>query len=305
VERTSEGYRLRLDNGEHFHCRRVVVATGLKDHVNIPPQFERISSAFVSHSSEHADYGIFDGKHVAVIGIGQSAMEGAALLAENGADVDVIARAGSINWVGRKSTQLIPRISHWLRAQLSPASQIGPFPLNWIVEYPGVWRCLWPSARRNITTRGIRPLAAGWLVQRTSGLQIRFERVVLSVKASDSRVALQLDDGSRVNVDHVLLATGYRFELRRCRFLAPELITGIASSDGYPVLSMGMESSAPGLHFIGASAVGSFGPLMRFVWGGGYASRSLTKHVLNGRKHSPAAKVVNRTSSFLQSETNG
>jgi len=48
---------------------------------------------------------------------------------------------------------------------------------------------------------------------------------------------------------------------------------------GYPVLSKAMESSIPGLHFIGAAAAESFGPLMRFVSGTGYCSRNLTRGV--------------------------
>jgi hypothetical protein len=40
-----------------------------------------------------------------------------------------------------------------------------------------------------------------------------------------------------------------------------------------------MESSIPGLHFIGAAAAESFGPLMRFVSGTGYCSRNLTRGV--------------------------
>ena len=35
----------------------------------------------------------------------------------------------------------------------------------------------------------------------------------------------------------------------------------------------------PGLHFVGSGAVRSFGPLMRFVAGSGYAARSLTRAI--------------------------
>jgi len=51
-----------------------------------------------------------------------------------------------------------------------------------------------------------------------------------------------------------------------------------------PVLSAGLESSAPGLHFVGASAVGSFGPLLRFIAGAGFAARHVTKAVLRGAR---------------------
>jgi hypothetical protein len=35
----------------------------------------------------------------------------------------------------------------------------------------------------------------------------------------------------------------------------------------------------PGLHFVGAAAAESFGPLMRFVAGSGYAARSVARRV--------------------------
>jgi hypothetical protein len=40
-----------------------------------------------------------------------------------------------------------------------------------------------------------------------------------------------------------------------------------------------LQSSVLGLYFLGAAAAWSFGPLMRFVWGGGYACRQLASRV--------------------------
>jgi hypothetical protein len=51
--------------------------------------------------------------------------------------------------------------------------------------------------------------------------------------------------------------------------------------DGYPVLRGNFESSVAGLHFMGCNAVPSYGPLMRFIWGAGYAARSVTRGVLS------------------------
>ncbi len=39
-----------------------------------------------------------------------------------------------------------------------------------------------------------------------------------------------------------------------------------------------------GLHFAGSSALKSFGPLMRFVWGAGYAARAVTRTSLATRR---------------------
>jgi len=49
--------------------------------------------------------------------------------------------------------------------------------------------------------------------------------------------------------------------------------------DGYPKLASGFRSSIPGLHFIGATAARSFGPLLYFVAGTEFASRELVSHL--------------------------
>ena len=54
---------------------RVVVATGLAHQQFRPGAFDGLPASLASHSSEHDDLGIFRGKHVAVIGRGQSACE--------------------------------------------------------------------------------------------------------------------------------------------------------------------------------------------------------------------------------------
>jgi hypothetical protein len=95
-------------------------------------------------------------------------------------------------------------------------------------------------------------------------------------------VRLTLDDGSQRVADHVLLGTGYRIDLRRYPFLDSGLLSTIRSVRGYPVLDAGFETSARGLHFVGAPAAWSFGPLMRFVAGAGFTSRAVARRVAHG-----------------------
>ena len=74
----------------------------------------------------------------------------------------------------------------------------------------------------------------------------------------------------------MLAATGFRVDIAKYPFLSERLLPQIAVADsGYPTLSGGFESSVPGLHFLGAPAAWSFGPLMRFVSGSWFASRTL------------------------------
>jgi hypothetical protein len=95
----------------------------------------------------------------------------------------------------------------------------------------------------------------------------------------DDEVELRVDDGSRRRVDHVLLGTGYSVDIARYRFLSAELLRQVSLMDGYPQLRSGFASSVPGLHFIGATAARTFGPLLYFVAGTEFASKDLTMHI--------------------------
>ena len=96
---------------------------------------------------------------------------------------------------------------------------------------------------------------------------------------------ITLDDGTDRTLDHALLGTGYKIDVTRYNFLAPSTLAKIRTADGFPQLDGAFESSLPGLHFLGAPAAWSYGPLMYFVSGTKYAARELT-HVLskNARK---------------------
>jgi len=102
---------------------------------------------------------------------------------------------------------------------------------------------------------------------------------VISAAPAGDRVTLKLQDGTERRVDHVLLATGYRVDIARYSFLSEDLLKSIRRIDGFPQLDAGFETSMAGLHFLGAPAAWSFGPLMRFVAGASFASRALTLRI--------------------------
>ncbi|MDI5966599.1 FAD-dependent oxidoreductase [Streptantibioticus silvisoli] len=92
------GFRLRLESGEEFTAPAVVVATGLTGAAHLPHELRGLAPAGpspggpVSHSSQHTVFHRFAGRHVAVVGAGQSALESAALLTDAGATVTLLAR---------------------------------------------------------------------------------------------------------------------------------------------------------------------------------------------------------------------
>jgi hypothetical protein len=61
-------------------------------------------------------------------------------------------------------------------------------------------------------------------------------------------------------------------------------------------LSAEFESSVAGLHFAGASAVASFGPLLRFIAGAGFAARRITRSAIGQARGSHAGANGRRDS---------
>ncbi|TMF82255.1 MAG: NAD(P)/FAD-dependent oxidoreductase [Chloroflexi bacterium] len=283
VEAEGPGFRILLDDGEQITTARVVVAAGIADFAWRPPEFDGLPQDLVSHSSEHADLGRFAGRRVVVVGGGQSAFESAVLLKENGADVELLMRAVRTRWVGRATRKgLLGRL-------LFDRTDVGPVFLSHLIARPRLLRRLPRRVHRDVMRRALAPGASLWLRPRSEGMAITAGRHVTDLTRSNGHLQLRLDDGTSREVDHVLLATGYRVDVHRYRFLAPELLSGLDCVDGYPVLGEGLASSVPGLHFLGAPAAHSFGPLVRFVSGTEFSARALARYVTKGQ-----ARVTDR-----------
>jgi glycine/D-amino acid oxidase-like deaminating enzyme len=280
VERDGESFRLTLQDGERVTARRVVMAMGLVNQQFRPAAFAGLPIELVSHACETIDLAAFSGKRVAVIGRGQSACESAAILNDGGADVALVSR-GNIHWLGGLAADNDrPNALVWkIHELLSTKSGVGPFPFNWLAEFPDVVRRLTAQVRAAFNARCLRPGATAWLKPRFDGVKLATVNAIVAAKTAGSRVSLQFDNGT-AEFDHVLLATGYHIDVGKLGILAPELLGQIGRDNGSPFLSAGLESSVTGLHFIGSSAVMSYGPLMRFVAGSGYAARHLTQTLI-------------------------
>jgi hypothetical protein len=80
-------------------------------------------------------------------------------------------------------------------------------------------------------------------------------------------------------------ATGYRVDIDALGFLDPSLRRDIARTEStWPALGRSFESSAQGLYFTGLAAAATFGPVMRFVCGTGFAARRVGAAIADGRR---------------------
>jgi cation diffusion facilitator CzcD-associated flavoprotein CzcO len=278
LEPAGKGFRLSLSDGDSAIARRVIVAAGIGPFSSRPDEFRSLPPSLVSHTSEHQSFACFAGRRVLIVGGGQSALESAALLAETGAEVELLVRGPRVRWLDQK-VRWLKSEANPLRALFYPSTDVGPPGLNWIVATPGLFRRLPQPLQEKIAYRSIRPAGAGWLLDRVEQVRITTGRVARAASVAGKQARVELSDGTERGVDHVLLATGYRVDVAKYDFLRSELIDAIQIVDGYPRLRAGFESSIPGLHFVGAPAARSFGPVCRFVSGTPYTARAITQRI--------------------------
>lgn len=304
VERDPKGFRLWLDDGEQLTAARVVVAAGLEPFAWRPPEFDGLPDGLTSHTSDENDFGRFAARRVIVLGGGQSALESAALLHEAGAVVEVIVRSPGIHWLKTRSkpdqASVIDNLAAAARKLLQPLARppfdiMGPRLVSWLLAWPRGYRRAPARLQRLLTAAAVRPAGSSWLVPRLAEVPITTGRSIVAARAVNSHLHLRLSDGGEREVDHLLLGTGFRVDVRRYPFLSREIKYAMRVQDGYPELEPGFESSIPGLHFLGTPAARSFGPLCRFVVGTRYAGRSLARRIAArapGEAGGPVSEVV-------------
>jgi FAD-dependent urate hydroxylase len=278
VEKDSPGFRVTTADGEVVKSRRVVVASGIFPFARRPSEFDDLPSSLVSHASEHSNLARFKGQRIVVVGGGQSALESGALLHEAGAEVEIIIRAPQVKWLGwKKRIQSLGPVSKLFYSW----TDVGPAGISKVVSLPRLLQQFPRSTQDRLRIRSVRPAGAYWLLARLKNVPLTTGHSISSAAEAGGRIRLRLDDGSERTADHVLLGTGYRVDVSKYAFLAPNIVEDLRQTSGYPQLGPGFESSVPGLHFLGAPAAWSYGPLMNFVSGTRYTGNALSKYITN------------------------
>lgn len=276
IERNDDHFTVKLVDGRVITCRAVVMAPGLHYYRYVPEEYSALPPSLVTHSTDHHTFTHLAGKSVAIIGRGQAALETAALTSEAGAEVQIISR-NPLRWVRVASGKLPP----WLQQLRAPKAGMGSGWMNLLLEtYPYMLQRI-SQQRKDVmvdTTHG--PAGSHWLKPRLFGkVQILEETAVTQVKESGERVKLALSNGSEVEVDHVILGTGFKAEVKRLSMLDPEIIATVQTYKGSPVLNTYFQSNIPGLYFVGYSSVRSFGPMYRFVIGADASAKRIASSI--------------------------
>jgi len=293
LDRAPEGFVLGLDNGKTVTARRVVLAVGITHFEYVPSNLASLPPEFLSHSFRHADPAAFKGRNVVVIGGGASAIDLAALLHEAGAEVQLVARHPELKFHSMPTGK--PR-SRWQQIR-HPKSGLGPgLRSRFFSDFPMLFHHLPEGLRIELVEKTLGP-SAGWFVKE------KMERVPCLLgytperaEVEDGKVRLHLRAANgterEVRTEHIIAATGYKVDLERLKFLSPDIRSRVRTVKGSPVLSSSFESSVPGIYFVGIAAANSFGPVMRFAFGAGFAARRLTQTMAKALAQSPASAPV-------------
>jgi len=280
LARGADDFTLTLETGERVSAKSVVLAVGITPFAHTPEMLSALPESALSHSFDHRNAEQFKGREIVVLGAGASAIDTAALLDDCGASVRIVARRPSIrfhNPPDADGTSLLKQLQ-------KPPTGIGP---GWrsffCMNMPLVFHRLPESLRLKATRTHLGP-APGWFMrERIEGrIATLLGQTLERAQLRDGRVRLEISDKAgrlTLDCDHVVAATGYRPNLDRLTYLAPELRARIAAVEKTPILSDNFETSVRGLYVTGPAAANSVGPLMRFKVGAEFAAPRLATHL--------------------------
>ncbi|MET7593716.1 NAD(P)-binding domain-containing protein [Streptomyces sp. NPDC004082] len=276
------GFEAVTEDGEVLRARTVALAVGVLPFTEIPAALRGLGPAYVSHSSHHGDLGRFRGRDVTVVGGGQAALETAALLAEQGTRVRVVARAGRLRW----NDVPPPWERPWTQSLRAPHSGLGCGWRNWFyAERPGLFRRLPAATRARVAATALGPAGAWWVRDRVeSAVEVLLGHEVAAAYGEGGAVRLETvsraGEAAVLDTEHVIAATGFRAGCERLGLLADDLRGGLRTvADGSPHVGRDFESSVPGLFMAGLVTASGFGPAMRFVHGASFTAGTLVRGV--------------------------
>jgi cation diffusion facilitator CzcD-associated flavoprotein CzcO len=261
-------FEARLRSGGVIRADAVVAAPGIRQYANFPAWAPTLPAGSGAHTCDMVSFDDMAGARVLIIGGRQSAYEWAALLREHG--------AARIDIVHRHDIPRFERVS-W---KFTDAH------VERTIDVPGYWRDL-PASEQDAIARRFweagRLTLEYWLTPRLdwAGITRRPGTEVAEVAPSEEgEVRVVLSDGSRLAVDRVVFASGYRADLAKVGYLAG-VLDDVETRNGFPVLDESFQTSLPGLYVTGFSATQDFGPFFGFVLGSPAAATLIIRDLLS------------------------
>ena len=252
VRRGGGGFEARMEDGSTILADRVVAAPGIADFAVEPALVrDRLAPEQWSHTARTVEFDAFRDRRCLILGGRQSAFEWAALLAEAGAArVDVVHR--------HATPEFTPSDWSFVDELLARTRQTR----GWYRGLPEGERVEIAQRFWQVGRLQLEPWLADRIAHDTVHLWPHAEPAAIDSGPGEA-VTVTLGDGTRLETDHVLLATGYRVDMRRVAYLPDDL----ELADGFPVLDEDFQTSLEGLYVPGFPSTRDFGPFFGFVAG--------------------------------------
>ena len=240
--------------GDVINAQRVVLAPGFKHFAKAPAELiAKLPPHRYQHTSTFVDFSDAKDKRYLIIGGRQSAYEWAALLLEAGAAAVHVSHrharpafdVADWSWVN----EIVDHIAgdpNWFR-RLSQT------------EREAVNHRLWSEGRLKLEP---------WLAPRLNNDRVHVwpeTQLVSCSETPNGDVEVTLSNGETLNIDHVVLATGYKVDIARLPILSNGLLSRIETRNGFPLLDDHFETSVPGLFITSMPATQDFGPFFGFT----------------------------------------
>jgi putative flavoprotein involved in K+ transport len=281
IDRQSDAWRLETD-GEAIHADRVIVATGYNGAPFVPDWPGRDSFAGeIVHSSEYRNPAPYAGRDVLVVGAGNSGAEIAHDVADGGAKRSRLS-VRTPPQIVRRATAGIPAQLLGMAIRKMPPHWVDPFTM-WQrkVAVPDLSAQGLPrpehGVRTAFITTGTTPILDVGIVDAVKHGRVEVVAAVEALEGADVLLA----DGSRIQPDALIAATGFRAGLDG---LVGHL--GILGPRGLPVKTDG-EPALPGLWFVGFTP--TLGGQLRE---GSIAARKVAQSVAAENRRATAATLA-------------
>ncbi|WNG35404.1 NAD(P)/FAD-dependent oxidoreductase [Archangium violaceum] len=254
---SSNRFEALLSDGLVIRADNVLVSTGYGACAHIPEELARIlPEGRFWHSRDFVDFDSLKGQSCLIIGGRQSAFEAAALACEGG--------AAKVHVSHRHETPAFaPADWSWVNPLLEQS-----------VGNPGWYKRLSEEEKQALIQRmwsiGRKQLEA-WLWPRLDNKTVQLwpnSRAVAFREVPSGKVEVELDTGSRLSVDTIILATGYKTDVSRLPFMTRgNVMQRLDVKNGIPVLDDHFQSSLSGLYFTNRFASAHFGNFFDFTAG--------------------------------------
>ena len=255
IERTNEHFLATTDDDRIINAQRVVLAPGFTHFTHIPRELKaKLPEHRYQHTCQFIDFSETRNKRYLIIGGLQSAFEWAALLVEAGASVVHVSHrhptpefaVAEWLWINQLVDDMVEN-PNWFR-RLSQA------------EKDAISYRMWAEGRLKLEP---------WLEPRIKNDRVKLwphTELASCVQNETGELLATLTNGETLNVDHIVLATGYKVNIAQVPVLAAgNILERLETRNGFPVLDDHFETSVPGLFITSMPAGQDFGPFFGFT----------------------------------------